>query len=96
MRTFKLSRRVGALENGLAAETRKHLLARRDGALGLGLIIDMADYFAAAKLAMQKAKRSIHLLNWAFDPETFFLPDKDGKGPPSDTFGPFLARSRLC
>jgi phosphatidylserine/phosphatidylglycerophosphate/cardiolipin synthase-like enzyme len=56
----------------------------------VGLIIDMADYFAAAKLAMQKAKRSIHLLNWAFDPETYFLPDKTGKGPPTDTFGPFL------
>ena len=59
----------------------------------LGLIIDMADYFAAAKMAMQKAKRSIHLLNWAFDPETFFLPDKDGKGPPSDTFRALPARS---
>jgi phosphatidylserine/phosphatidylglycerophosphate/cardiolipin synthase-like enzyme len=60
-----------------------------------GLIIDMADYFAAAKMAMTKAKRSIHLLNWAFDPDTFFLPDKAGKGPPSDTFGPFL-RDLAC
>ncbi len=56
----------------------------------LGLIIDMEDYFAAAKMAMQKARRSIHLLNWAFDPDTFFLPNDKGGGPPSDTFGPFL------
>jgi phosphatidylserine/phosphatidylglycerophosphate/cardiolipin synthase-like enzyme len=61
----------------------------------LGLIIDMEDYFAAAKMAMKKAKRSIHLLNWAFDPDTFFLPNKDGRGPPSDTFGPFL-RDLAC
>ena len=63
---------------------------RRETANRAGLIIDMQDYFAAAKAAMLKARRSIHLLNWAFDPETWFLPDKQGKGPPSDTFGPFL------
>ena len=63
---------------------------RRETANRAGLIIDMQDYFAAAKAAMLKARRSIHLLNWAFDPETWFLPDKEGKGPPSDTFGPFL------
>jgi phosphatidylserine/phosphatidylglycerophosphate/cardiolipin synthase-like enzyme len=56
----------------------------------LGLIMDMADYFAAAKAAMLKATRSIHLLNWAFDPDTFFLPDREGSGPPDDRFGPFL------
>ncbi len=61
----------------------------------VGLIIDMADYFAAAKIAMQKARRSIHLLNWAFDPDTYFLPDKTGKAPPTDTFGPFL-RDLAC
>ncbi len=61
----------------------------------LGLIIDMEDYFAAAKMAMKKAKRSIHLLNWAFDPQTFFLPNDKGGGPPSDTFGPFL-RDLAC
>jgi phosphatidylserine/phosphatidylglycerophosphate/cardiolipin synthase-like enzyme len=61
----------------------------------LGLIIDMEDYFAAAKTAMKKAKRSIHLLNWAFDPDTFFLPNDKGSGPPSGTFGPFL-RDLAC
>jgi phosphatidylserine/phosphatidylglycerophosphate/cardiolipin synthase-like enzyme len=61
----------------------------------LGLIIDMADYFAAAKSAMVKAKRSIHLLNWAFDPDTLFTPDAQGGGPPSDRFGPFL-RELAC
>jgi phosphatidylserine/phosphatidylglycerophosphate/cardiolipin synthase-like enzyme len=63
---------------------------RRETADRAGLIIDMQDYFAAARAAMLKARRSIHLLNWAFDPDTWFLPDKTGKGPPSDTFGPFL------
>lgn len=56
----------------------------------LGLIIDMQDYFAAAKIAMTRARRSIHLLNWAFDPDTFFLPNENGRGPPTGTFGPFL------
>ena len=56
----------------------------------LGLIIDMEDYFAAAKIAMTRARRSIHLLNWAFDPDTYFLPNEDGRGPPTNTFGPFL------
>lgn len=61
----------------------------------LALIVDMAEYFAAAKDAMTRARRSIHLLNWAFDPDTFFLPDKSGSGPPSDRFGPFL-RDLAC
>ena len=34
------------------------------------LIIDMAEYFAAAKAAFLAARSSIHLLNWAFDPDT--------------------------
>jgi phosphatidylserine/phosphatidylglycerophosphate/cardiolipin synthase-like enzyme len=68
---------------------------RVETATRLGLIIDMADYFAAAKMAMSKARRSIHLLNWAFDPDTLFVPDADGGGPPSDKFGPFL-RDLAC
>ena len=52
--------------------------------------VDMADYFAAAKLAMAKAHRSIHLLNWAFDPDTLFAPEPGGEGPSSDRFGVFL------
>ncbi|MGI8839788.1 MAG: phospholipase D-like domain-containing protein [Caulobacteraceae bacterium] len=53
-------------------------------------IIDMADYFTAAKAAMQKARRSIHLLNWAFEDDTLFDPGPGSTGPDSDRFGPFL------
>jgi phosphatidylserine/phosphatidylglycerophosphate/cardiolipin synthase-like enzyme len=54
------------------------------------LLIDMADYFLAAKAAMLRARASIHLLNWAFDPDTLFDPQPGGTGPDSDRFGPFL------
>ena len=61
----------------------------------VGLFIDMADYFIAAREAMRAARRSIHALNWAFDPDTLFEPDDCGDGPPSDRFGPFL-RDLAC
>ena len=61
----------------------------------LSLITDMSEYFAAAKAVMSSARRSIHLLNWAFDPDTFFLPNMSGGGPPDDRFGPFL-RDLAC
>ncbi len=54
------------------------------------LLIDMADYFLAARAAMLRARSSIHLLNWAFDPDTLFDPQPGGTGPQSDRFGPFL------
>lgn len=54
------------------------------------VIIDMAGYFTAAKAAMLKARRSIHLLNWAFDPDTAFDPKPGGNNPESDLIGPFL------
>ncbi|MGZ8408304.1 MAG: phospholipase D-like domain-containing protein [Hyphomicrobium sp.] len=60
-------------------------------------LLDMADYFLAAKDAMSRARHSIHLLNWAFDPETLFDPKPGYTGPESDRFGTFLkdlARSR--
>lgn len=53
-------------------------------------IIDMADYFVAAKAAMQNARRSIHILNWAFDPDTAFNPLPGGEAAEGDRFGPFL------
>lgn len=56
------------------------------------VILDMADYFTAAKAAMLKARRSIHLLNWAFDPDTQFEPQPDGRDDDSDRIGPFLKR----
>jgi len=52
--------------------------------------LDMADYFTAAKAAMQKARRSIHLLNWAFEADTLFDPQPGCAGPDADRFGNFL------
>jgi len=53
-------------------------------------LLDMADYFLAARDAMSRAKHSIHLLNWAFDPDTLFDPEPGCTGPDSDRFGAFL------
>lgn len=44
------------------------------------LIIDMADYFLAARQAMLKARHTIHFLNWAFEPSTRLEPPP---GPPA-------------
>lgn len=54
------------------------------------VFMDMADYFTAAKSAMSKATRSIHLLNWSFDADTLFDPQPGVVGPVSDQFGAFL------
>lgn len=51
------------------------------------LIVDMAAYFKAAREAVQKATRSVHLLGWAFDPDTFVEPDVEGGGPARDDIG---------
>jgi phosphatidylserine/phosphatidylglycerophosphate/cardiolipin synthase-like enzyme len=58
-------------------------------------LLDMADYFMAAREAMKKAKRSIHLLNWAFEPDTLFEPQPGGGGPDGDRFANFL-RDLAC
>lgn len=54
------------------------------------VFVDMADYFRAAKNAMSRARRSVHLLNWAFDAHTLFDPQPGCVGPENDRFGPFL------
>ncbi len=54
------------------------------------VFIDMADYFKAAKEAMSRAQRSIHLLNWAFEADTVFDPRPGGGDSDDDRFGPFL------
>jgi len=56
------------------------------------LIIDMAEYFAAAKAAFLAARSTIHLLNWAFDPDTLFEPRASGSARPEDRIGPFLRK----
>lgn len=65
---------------------------RRETSSRAALLIDMADYFDAAMLAMSRARRSIHLLNWAFEPDTLFHPKPGGGGPPGDRIANFLKR----
>jgi len=48
------------------------------------VLVDMAAYFDAAAIAMRAAKRSIHLLNWSFEPETLLHPEPGCGGPDSD------------
>jgi phosphatidylserine/phosphatidylglycerophosphate/cardiolipin synthase-like enzyme len=70
---------------------------RRASAERASILLDSAAYFAAAKSAMAKAKSSIHLLGWAFDPLTQLEPDAQGGGPVDDQVGGFLkelARNR--
>ncbi len=54
------------------------------------LLVDMQAYFDAAKEAMRRARHSVHLLNWAFEPQTLFHPQAGCTGPDSDRFGNFL------
>ena len=53
----------------------------------MAVLMDSAAYFAAIKAAMLGARRSIHLLGWAFDPATRLTPDEEGEGVAA---GPFL------
>jgi phosphatidylserine/phosphatidylglycerophosphate/cardiolipin synthase-like enzyme len=56
------------------------------------VLVDMAEYYAAAKAAMTKARRSIHLLNWAFESRTKLDPTS-GRGEESgETIGDLLKR----
>ena len=50
----------------------------------------MEAYFDAAMDAMRRAKHCVHLLNWAFEAQTFFHPGPDGTGAESDRIGNFL------
>ncbi len=63
---------------------------RRVQADRASVLIDSCAYFAAAKSAMSKARTSIHLLGWAFDPLTQLEPDAQGGGPDDDSAGGFL------
>lgn len=49
----------------------------------VSFVVDAAVYFAAAKAAMRRARRSILLLGWDFDPRTRLEPDKPN-GPRPD------------
>jgi len=63
---------------------------RRETSARAALLIDMADYFDAAMTAMRQARRSVHLLNWAFEPQTLFHPQPGCTGPDEDRIGEFL------
>jgi phosphatidylserine/phosphatidylglycerophosphate/cardiolipin synthase-like enzyme len=52
----------------------------------------MADYFDAAMAAMRKARHTVHLLNWAFEPQTLFHPQPGCTGPQDDRIANFLKR----
>ncbi len=54
------------------------------------LLIDMEAYFDAAMEAMSRARRRVHLLNWAFEANTLFHPQPGGGGAESDRIGHFL------
>jgi phosphatidylserine/phosphatidylglycerophosphate/cardiolipin synthase-like enzyme len=54
------------------------------------LLVDMECYFVAAKAAMSRARHSIHLLNWAFEPQTFLEPGPDCTGEEGDRIANFL------
>jgi phosphatidylserine/phosphatidylglycerophosphate/cardiolipin synthase-like enzyme len=54
------------------------------------VLVDMADYFDAAEVAMRGATRSIHLLNWSFEPETLMHPEPGCSGPDSDRIANIL------
>ena len=58
------------------------------------VVVDVEDYYGAARDAMRKATRSIHILGWAFDPFTPFEPTKrayfQGRKGKAEQWGPFL------
>ncbi|WP_243626022.1 phospholipase D-like domain-containing protein [Phenylobacterium hankyongense] len=63
---------------------------RRETSGRAALLIDMADYFDAAMKAMRKARHTVHLLNWAFEPQTLFHPQEGCAGPDEDRIANFL------
>ena len=64
---------------------------RRDSARRAAFLVDTEAYFTAAFDAMMKARRSIFLLGWGFDPRTRLFPDGyDGPADP-DEVGLILA-----
>ena len=65
------------------------ILWRSGAAPRAKVLVDIEAYYAAAKAAMERARRSIHLLNWAFESRTRLEPRADGGG---ETLGDLLKR----
>ncbi|MDI3307499.1 MAG: phospholipase D-like domain-containing protein [Acetobacteraceae bacterium] len=63
---------------------------RRVPARRVAMLLDSAAYFAAARATMLRARHSILLLGWDFDPRTRLLPDRDGAE--GETIGGLLLR----
>jgi phosphatidylserine/phosphatidylglycerophosphate/cardiolipin synthase-like enzyme len=61
---------------------------RQESAPRVAVFVDAAAYFHAARAAMRRARRSVWLLNWAFEVETPIAPRRDQA--PSETFADFL------
>jgi phosphatidylserine/phosphatidylglycerophosphate/cardiolipin synthase-like enzyme len=56
------------------------------------VLVDAEAYFDAAVQAMEAARRSIHFLNWAFEPETRLKPRPAGAAGPDETIAELLKR----
>ena len=65
---------------------------RIDRATRIAFLIDVQDYFAAVRVALQKARRSIHLIGWGFDPRTRLQPDGFETHDEPDEIGKVLIR----
>ena len=58
----------------------------------VALLVDSGAYFTAALSAMRRARRSIFLLGWGFDPRTRLRPDPSGEEHGPDEIGALLRR----
>jgi phosphatidylserine/phosphatidylglycerophosphate/cardiolipin synthase-like enzyme len=58
----------------------------------VALLVDSSAYFSAALSAMRRARRSIFLLGWGFDPRTRLRPDPSGEEHGPDEIGNLLLR----
>ena len=63
---------------------------RTERAERAAFLLDNSTYFSAAKAVMKQARRSIHLLGWAFEPKTQLEPDEHGGGPQDDQIAGLL------
>jgi phosphatidylserine/phosphatidylglycerophosphate/cardiolipin synthase-like enzyme len=53
-------------------------------------LVDGQDYFGAVRMALAKARRSVLLLGWSFDPRTRLQPDGIERGDDADGIGQVL------
>ncbi len=58
----------------------------------VAMLVDSKTYFTAALTAMRRAKRSILLLGWGFDPRTRLKPDASGEEHGPDEIGNLLIK----